>query len=200
MRILSLLTAVVALLPVTLLAQSQTVVTETGKTHFEAPCPSGTQLRLHVRSGGVRVLGTEDSKISVDVSAKNSWRINEVKYRLTQSSGSAELRVSGGPRSDFDVTIHVPRNSGLFVRVPAGDLTIQDVIGSKDVELHAGDLSISVGNAADYSSVDASVLAGDISASPFGESHGGLFRSFRKSGNGKFTLHAHVGAGDLTLN
>jgi hypothetical protein len=34
---------------------------------------------------------------------------------------------------------------------------------------------------------------------PFGESHGGLFRSFRKSGTGKYKLVAHVGAGELTL-
>jgi len=47
--------------------------------------------------------------------------------------------------------------------------------------------------------VDASVNAGDVEASPFGESHGGLFRSFKKSGSGKYKLHAHVGAGDLTL-
>jgi hypothetical protein len=34
---------------------------------------------------------------------------------------------------------------------------------------------------------------------PFGESRGGLFRSFEKSGNGRYKLVAHVGAGNLTL-
>ena len=47
--------------------------------------------------------------------------------------------------------------------------------------------------------MDASVLSGDLSGRPFGEEHGGLFRSFEKVGNGKYRLHAHVGAGDLTL-
>jgi hypothetical protein len=28
---------------------------------------------------------------------------------------------------------------------------------------------------------------------------GGLFRSFEERGNGKYRLHAHVGAGELTL-
>jgi hypothetical protein len=87
----------------------------------------------------------------------------------------------------------------LYVRMPAGDLTVEGVSGDKDVELHFGDLTIAVGNAADYSHVDASVMSGDLEAAPFGESHGGLFRSFEKSGSGKYKLHAHVGAGDLTL-
>jgi hypothetical protein len=65
--------------------------------------------------------------------------------------------------------------------------------------LHAGELIIDVGDASDYSRVDASVYSGGLEASPFGESHGGLFRSFHKGGNGRYHLHAHVGAGDLTL-
>jgi hypothetical protein len=47
--------------------------------------------------------------------------------------------------------------------------------------------------------VEASVTTGGLEAAPFGESHGGLFRSFHKEGNGKYKLYAHVGAGDLTL-
>ena len=58
------------------------------------------------------------------------------------------------------------------MRLPAGDLTVSDVIGNKDVELHAGDLTIAVGQAGDYSHADASVLAGDLTASAFGVSNG----------------------------
>jgi hypothetical protein len=47
--------------------------------------------------------------------------------------------------------------------------------------------------------VKASVGTGEINAKPFGESHGGLFRSLQKSGSGKYKLVAHVGAGELTL-
>jgi hypothetical protein len=81
----------------------------------------------------------------------------------------------------------------------AGQLELTDITGDKDLELHAGELIVGVGNPADYSHVEASVTTGDINAAPFGEDHGGLFRSFQKSGNGKYKLHAHVGAGDLTL-
>ena len=180
-------------------AKDKTEISERGIPHFEAAIPSGSHIALHIRSGEIRIVGAEDGKVSVDVSGKNKDRIEDLRYRLTSSSGNAELHVTGGPRNDLTIEVHIPRNCELYARVPAGDLTIENVVGSKDVELHAGDLTISVGNPADYSHVEASVTAGDISAAPFGEDHGGLFRSFKKSGSGKLTLYAHVGAGDLTL-
>jgi hypothetical protein len=39
---------------------------------------------------------------------------------------------------------------------------VQGISGDKDVELHVGDLSVAVGNAADYRSADASVITGDL--------------------------------------
>ena len=180
-------------------AGSKTVTTKIGEPHFEAPLPSGFPLRLYVRSGDIRVVGSEDGKISVDISGKNSHKINDLKHRLAILDSSAEFHLSGGPRNDFQITIHLPKNCDLFLRVPAGDVTVEGISGNKDIELHAGDLSIHVGNPEEYSLVEASVNAGDVEASPFGESHSGLFRSFKKSGAGKYKLHAHVGAGDLTL-
>jgi hypothetical protein len=81
----------------------------------------------------------------------------------------------------------------------AGDLTIEDIRGNKDVELRAGDLRIDVGRANDYKNVDASLWAGDLKASPFRVTKGGLFRSFDWSGPGAYRLHARLLAGDLYL-
>jgi len=180
-------------------ADSKIVTTKTGEPHFEAPLPSRIPIRLYLRSGDIRLVGADDDKISVDISGKNADKAKDVKHHLIVQDGSAEFRLSGGPRNDFQVTVHLPKNCDLFLRVPAGDVTVEGIVGDKDIELHAGDLSIHVGNPNEYSHVDASVSAGDVSASPFGESHSGLFRSFRKSGSGRYKLHAHVGAGDLTL-
>ena len=177
---------------------SKTVTTKVGEPHFEAPVPSRVPLRLYVRSGDIRVHGSDDNKISVDISGK-AQKLDDVKHRLAILEGSAEFHLSGGPRNDVQITIHLPKNCDLYLRVPAGDVSIEGISGNKDIELHAGDLSIRVGNPDEYSQVDASVNAGDVEASPFGESHSGLFRSFKKSGAGKYKLHAHVGAGDLTL-
>lgn len=188
-----------ALLTLPTVAADRTEISERGKPHFEAAVPPGARMELHVRSGDVRIVGSEDGKLSVDISGKNKDKIDDLRYRLINTSGNSEFHLSGGPPNDLDIEIHVPRNAELYARISAGDVTIENITGSKDVELHAGDLTIHVGNPDDYSRVEASVNAGDISAAPFHEEHGGLFRSFKKSGPGKYTLYAHVGAGDLTL-
>jgi hypothetical protein len=166
---------------------------------FQVEYPSGGQLNLHLRSGDMRITGSNDNKISVRVDASDMEKAREVKVVFERFDNSTELRVSGGPRDNIKITVEVPKATGLFVRMPAGQLEISDVTGDKDVQLHAGELIVHVGNPADYSHVDASVTTGGLEAPPFHEDHGGLFRSFHKSGNGKYRLHAHVGAGDLTL-
>ena len=166
---------------------------------FQSDYPSGGQLKLRLRSGDVRVSGRDDGKISVRVEARDTERAREVKVSFERNESSAELHVSGGPRNDLQIIVEVPKTTGLFVRMPAGQLEISGVTGDKDVQLHAGELIVHVGDPADYSHVDASVTTGGLEAPPFHEDHGGFFRSFQKTGNGKYRLHAHVGAGDLTL-
>jgi hypothetical protein len=182
------------------LAQSKKIeATDLPNHPFQVAFPSGSQLEIHLRSGDVRILGRDDPRISVRVDAKNPERAKDIKVRFERSVGSTELNISGGPKNDVQITIEVPRSTGLFVRMPAGQLEVSDIVGDKDVQLHAGELIIGIGNPADYSHVYASVSTGGLEAAPFGESHGGLFRSFEKNGTGKYKLHAHVGAGDLTL-
>jgi hypothetical protein len=185
--------------PLTLAQSQKAEATSFPDRPFQADFPSGSQLSIHVRSGDVRVVGREDNKVTVRVSAKDWEKAKEIKVRFERLQNSGELNISGGPKNDVQITVEVPRATGLFVRMPAGQLEISEITGDKDVELHAGELIVAVGNPADYSHVDASVMSGGIEAPPFGEDHGGLFRSFHKSGNGKYKLHAHVGAGDLNL-
>lgn len=182
------------------IAQSKRVEATNLPDHpFQVEYPSGSQLSLHLRSGDVRVVGGSQKKVSVRVDAKDLEKAREVRVTFDRSEHSAELHVSGGPRNDIQITVEVPKDTGLYVRMPAGQLEISDVTGDKDVQLHAGELVVHVGDPADYSHVDASVTTGGLEAPPFHEDHGGLFRSFHKDGNGKYKLHAHVGAGDLTL-
>ena len=174
-------------------------VTEVGKDSFQADFVSGGQLRMHIRSGALRVIGSDENKIRVNYSGKNGSKTRDVTVSLKTIGNYAELRVSGGPHNDFRIEIQVPKNSGLYLRMPAGDLEVNGLTGDKDVEIHAGDMTLGVGKADDYGHVDASVNAGDLDAQPFGVSKGGLFRSFDKHGGGRYRLHAHVGAGDLVL-
>lgn len=166
---------------------------------FSADFAPGGGLRLRVRSGEVRILGTDQSRISVEVSGRKAAEARDIRVRLKEKSGSSELRISGGPRNDITLTIRIPRKTDLYARIPFGEVHIEGVEGDKDIELHAGDLTVAVGSPADYGHMDASVTTGEIDAEPFGQSHGGLFRSFRIAGTGRYRLHAHVGAGQLTL-
>lgn len=180
-------------------ASAATEASDVAHHPFSTDFPSGSHLQVHARSGDVRIIGTDEHRISVEISGRNASVARDIHVRMKSGAGESDLRVSGGPKNDIRITVRIPRITDLYVRVPFGDVEIEDVVGDKDVALHAGDLTISVGNPADYGHVRASVLSGDLSGAPFGEEHGGLFRSFEKEGPGKYRLHAHVGAGDLTL-
>ena len=199
MRTPFLLATVLALGVASGAAQTKLDVKDIQDHPFTADFNSGGKLRMYLRSGDFRIVGGTESKITVRITGGNAYRASDMRVQLEGSNTAANLTVSGGPKNDLEVTIEVPRKTGLFVRMPAGNLELRHVVGDKDAELHAGELIIDVGDVSDYSRVDASVYSGGLEASPFGESHGGLFRSFHKEGNGRYHLHAHVGAGDLTL-
>jgi len=199
MRTAFLLTSALALSVASGAAQTKLDVKDIENHPFTADFNSGGKLRMYLQSGSFHIIGGPDNKITVRITGRNADRASEMRVQLQGSNNAADLTVSDGPKNDLEVTIEVPKKTGLFVRMPAGNLELHHVTGDKDAELHAGELVIDVGDASDYSRVDASVYSGGLEASPFGESHGGLFRSFHKEGNGRYHLHAHVGAGDLTL-
>ncbi len=166
---------------------------------FSADFPSGGKLRIRSRSAEVHIIGVDENRISVEVSGKKAGQAADLRVRMKEKDGISELRISGGPSGDITLTIRIPRQTDLYARVPFGEVHVENVSGNKDVEMHAGDLTVAVGNSADYAHVDASVYSGEIDGPAFGEERGGLFRSFKKNGSGKYRLHAHVGAGQLTL-
>ena len=175
-------------------------VTGTCERAFEAKFQPGGQINMRIRSGDIEVTGIDNPVLRVTCQLNRDDGAKDVSIRFKAAGSSGDLIIRGGPDNDVHLRIEVPKNSNLFVRSPAGDLTLSGVTGDKDVEINAGDLTISVGNPADYKHADAGVWAGDLSASAFGVTKDGLFRSFDKhNASGKYRLHAHVLAGDLTL-
>lgn len=167
---------------------------------FEAKFQHGGQINIRVRSGDIEVAGSDAALLRVTCELKRNDEAKNISIKFKATGSSGDLRILGGPNNDVHIRIEVPKNSNLFLRSPAGDLSVSGITGDKDVEIHAGDLTISVGNPSDYKHADASVYAGDLSASAFGVTKDGLFRSFDKdNASGKYRLHAHVGAGDLVL-
>jgi hypothetical protein len=179
-------------------ALAQKPVTAVGQDHFQADF-SGGHVRMHIRSGAIKIMGSDEKKIQVHYSGKNADQYKDVKVSLKTSGDVGELNISGGPRNEFEIEVQVPKSSNLYLRIMAGEVVVAGISGDKDVELSFGDLTIEVSKTEDYAHVDASVYSGELDAEPFAISKGGLFRSFQKQGPGTYRLHAHVGAGTLTL-
>lgn len=199
MRYAVALFSAVLLLPIPNFAQDKVDIEDLAHHPLESDFPSGGVLKMRIRSAEIHIVGSDEKKIAIHVGGRKGSDSDDVRAQFERIGDAGELRVTGGPSNEVTITVQVPRNSSLKVHIFAGAVEVKDIQGDKDIELGAGDLTIGVGNPSDYSHVDASVTTGAIEAEPFGESRGGLFRSFEKSGAGKYKLVAHVGAGDLTL-
>lgn len=167
---------------------------------FDVPFRAGSELHLDLRAGDINILGTDEPIVRVRCYVKESGRAKDVSVIFDEGKQFGRLSIKGGPNNEVRMDIQVPRRSHLIVRSTAGNLELTGVDGHKDVSMRAGDLTIDVGDAGDYSLAEASVTAGDLKASAFGVHKGGLFRSFRRENStGKYHLRASLWAGDLKL-
>jgi hypothetical protein len=157
---------------------------------FQSPAAPGTDLSMTLRSGDITIEGTDASVVRVTCSV-DSLRVSFAANHLT---------VRGGDHDGISYRIEVPRSMNLRIKCTAGNVSISGVTGNKDVDLNAGNLTITVGDPASYRDVEASVLAGNLTAPAFGAEHDGLFRKFRhENPKGNYRLHATLLAGNLTL-
>lgn len=167
------------------------------ETHVEQKFASGGSIQMRLAPGDYSISGTTAEHIRVTCQPANTSS-SSVKVDLQASGSSARLTVRHVPHN-FHADIEVPTRSDLFIRLGAGDLNVQAIAGSKDVEVHAGDVNIDVRRPEDYQQVDASVSIGDLTAPAFNVTKDGFARSFKRHGPGAYRLHVHVGAGDLRL-
>ena len=180
------------------MAQSVHPIKQVDDSHYEMDLRRHGEVRMHIQPSDLRISGSDEEKIKVHYWS-NRDDSSDVKVRLESSGNTANVSVSNGPHNDFHVEIQIPKKSDLYLRIGAGKVDVNNVAGDKNIELSAGELDVQVGDADDYSEVEASVYTGDLNASPFGVNKGGLFRSFHKKGPGEYRLHAHVGAGQIRL-
>jgi hypothetical protein len=156
---------------------------------------AGGKIDIQLDGGGYEVLPAADNRIRVTLTGN----IGNAKVELAADGAHADVKVKDTPHNNFHATIEVPKAADLVIRLSGGDLVMAPITGNKDVEAYGGDIKIGVGDPNDYSSVDASVKAGDIDAGVFGESKSGLLQRVTWSGHGKYTLRANLGAGNLVL-
>jgi len=188
-----------ALLGTALVAAPALVATQERATDsIERAFASNGRIKMDLSAGEYRISGSSDNRIRLDWSVRDTDQLSKVKASAEVKGADATI-TTDGPSNHFKVNIQVPTRTDLYVRLTAGELTVQRIEGNKDIEVHAGDVRIDVGRAEDYQSVDAGIWVGDLSATPFQVSKEGLFRSFDWKGHGRYRLHAHLKAGDLRL-
>jgi putative adhesin len=157
---------------------------------------SGGKVEMTLESGDYEIRASADNRIHVRWNEASS---KGVRVRITTNGKSADLRVENTPNNNFHAIIEVPALADVRLRLTAGNVEMAGIKGDKDIQANAGNLNIYVGSSSDWGDVDASVTAGDVNAPAFKEATGGLFRSFKWKGPGKYRLHVHLTAGDVNL-
>ena len=161
----------------------------------EKPFASGGRIHFQLSAADYDIQPAKGDRIVV------SWTSSRSDATVNIDVKGSEATISTDTPSSNNVhfVIEVPKNSDLQVRLGAGDLGIGAITGNKDIEMGAGDLRLAVPKTDDYKTVDVAVTAGDINGQVFGKSTGGIFRSLKWSGPGRYSLHVHVRAGDVNI-
>lgn len=189
------LLAALALVVVSALISAQGRTTP--RTAQQAFTPGG-KVWMDLAAGDYEIRAGRDDRVWVEQTTPDPDDVASLRATI-ERKGKDLLVVTKGPRGGMHVTIEVPPQTDVNVRLSAGDLNVRGIRGSKDISSWAGDVNIEVGRRDDYGKVHASVTAGDLTAKPFEVTKGGLFRSFSWQGPGRLTLDARLTAGDLTL-
>ena len=168
---------------------------------LEAPLKSGAALSIDSRSAEIQIVGTDREVIRVSCTLKHPDQANDIHLRFWEASGYSKLKLKGGSDNNVSIRIEVPRATSLKISAPAGVVGVDRVTGNKDIEIHAGVVTVSHVDGSEYKSVDASVSIGEVRALAFGIEKGGFFRNFTKeNAEGKYRLHARVGTGSIEFN
>jgi hypothetical protein len=168
------------------------------------PLQSRAVLIIDSKPAGLQIVGTDQEGIRVSCTTGNDETARDVVFHFSPMANGGKLSIEG-PHSQqgnngIEIKIEVPRRTSLSIHMFAGQVTVEEVKGDKDIDLGAGQITISSIHDADYRSVDASVSIGEVQARAFGADKGGFFPNFsRKNPGGDYRLRAHVTTGEIEL-
>ncbi|HEY6271579.1 MAG TPA: hypothetical protein VIX19_06235 [Terriglobales bacterium] len=164
---------------------------------FELGLIPGALLKLELSSGNYRIESGTADRLVIQSLAKDPEEQKKVRFGLSATRQEASVKVNGP--SHLEVSIQIPKNVNLSVRLNGGQLTMTGIEGDKDIESIAGQVNINIGRPQDYRAVDASVNIGGIDAPAFPGLRSGVVHSFNATGPGKYRLHVHLGSGQIRL-
>ncbi|MGA7522730.1 MAG: hypothetical protein WBW84_09610 [Acidobacteriaceae bacterium] len=167
---------------------------------LEAPLHDRGTLAIRSRPAGITVVGTD--KNTLHITCTSAQDPNEVHFHLSGDPGHERLTIDSDTEheNNLEIRIEVPHRTSLRLHMGAGEVTVNNLEGDKEIDLYAGQINIAAGDPGDYHSVHASVDIGEVNASAWGVDKGGFFRSFtRTTAGGEYRLYAHVLTGEIDL-
>jgi len=169
---------------------------------LDAPLRPSAMLTIDSRPAGIEIVGTDQEAIHVSCTADDRDSAGHIRLRFSGTPSHAKLTITGAylKHGNLQIRVEVPRKMNLGVQMPAGEVKVGEIVGDKDIELYAGQITISSAREWDYRNVNASVDIGQVNAQVYGADKGGFFRVFRKeNADGEYRLYAHVTTGQIDL-
>jgi len=168
------------------------------------PLHARSMLSIESRPAGLEIVGTDDETIHVTCDTRNSDEGNasRIRLRFSPNATGGKLAIVGEHLrhgNGAQIRIEIPKKTSLMIRMPAGEVKIEQISGDKDIAIWAGQTTISNHNW-NYRTVNASVSIGQVNAPMYDASKGGFFRGIEKSTQGgEYRLRAHVTTGQIDL-
>jgi hypothetical protein len=169
---------------------------------LDAPIRASSILTVDSLSSGIEIVGTDKEAIHVSCTADPMDNARRIHLRFSGNPTHSKLTIDGShpKNSNLHIRVEVPRKMNLKIRMSAGQVNVDEIAGDKDIELYAGQITISSAHKWDYKNVDVSVGIGQVNAQVFDADKGGFFRTFhRENADGEYRLHAHITTGQIDL-
>ncbi|HEX4320222.1 MAG TPA: hypothetical protein VHZ52_04925 [Acidobacteriaceae bacterium] len=169
---------------------------------LNASLRSSAVLKIDSLAAGIEIVGTDQEAIHVSCKAEDIDSAMHVRLQFSGTPTHGKLAITGAhlKHNNLQIRVEVPRKVNLDIQMPAGQVKVDEIVGDKEIDLYAGQISISSAHKWDYKKVDVSVGIGQVNAQAYDENKGGFFRSFQKeNAEGEYRLHAHVTTGQIDL-
>jgi len=169
-----------------------------------APLRSSAVLAIDSRPAGLEIVGTDHEAIHVTCHGGDfDDAAPHILLQFSANPDGGRLTIEGSQvrhGNNLQIRIEVPWKTNLRVQMPAGEVKVEEIKGDKDIDLYAGQITISSAHEWNYRSVNASVAIGEVRASVYEADKGGFFRTFTKrTVDGEYRLRAHVTTGEIDL-
>jgi hypothetical protein len=126
-----------------------------GFAETKIPCSQTITHSLQPRSvllidstpAGLQIVGADREELHVSCTAGSDQDASNVALHFSITANGSKLSIEGAHAQhgnhSLQIKIEVPRRTNLSVRMLAGQVTVKEVKGDKDIEIGAGQISIS---------------------------------------------------------